>query len=513
MKLKIMIMALLLVSAVGIGSAVNRLPATEFVGNISYVDSGANVQEFDFNTEPTDGDVWIYDSGWSLLSNRLLSRDIIVGPSSDTYSFLYHYSTDGVDDEIEINQAIQDGYDESKKIIILPGKYYPTGSIETRVGGVTHRGYDISRIVIEGAIDSTNVAYTNMSNPDDICGAVFYITNTTDPAFMMGKNLQVRNIAVYYPDQIISTNESNVIEYPATFWAGTALQDTVIENIFAYNPYIFYYNSGGATGRNVVRHVVGYPLFIGVYMSGSGDVSRVEDCHFWPFMQQNTDGWSDGTIREWVKTNGTAFYMDEMVWPQLHNNFALGYWRGLYVDGGEKVYASGNGFDHCQSGISIVDHAYAMLANNFILTSGTGNTLSAIYVEYTSSFPQIIGNQIYACHDAIKSDAQYPLISGNNILRFNSNDAGGVGIYLANTWGRHGAITGNILYSVGANGTGIKTVSGNVNNAFVGNVIRGASVPINVAGATHTFVANVYAGSGSVIDTGSGNIFEHNIGF
>lgn len=39
MKLKIMIMALLLVSAVGIGSAVNRLPATEFVGDVDMGDN------------------------------------------------------------------------------------------------------------------------------------------------------------------------------------------------------------------------------------------------------------------------------------------------------------------------------------------------------------------------------------------------------------------------------------------------------------------------------------------
>ena len=344
MKLKIMIMALLLLA--GIGSAVNWLPEStmEPGANLSYYDSGSSLQTFDFSTEPADGSVLVSISGiWSVLAGKYLDGDIVIGPASDTYSFLYDYTTDGVDDCIEIQAAI-DNIGTHGDIVFEPGIYNLTNTIYCKPG---------ARLIGKGNVFHPwpNAAH-GYTDPDPIPRRVtFQITNETDPAFVMssGKTgITIENIAFYYPNQSVDS----VVEYPATILGSAWYSDDItLRNLFAINPYIFLYMP--RADRIIIENIKGQPIKTGIYIGTTLDVPYIRHVHFSPhFWGAELEG---SASRIYRYQNGTAFHLGSINWPSVIDIFAFGYKYGVYMDTTRDGRFTGIALDICKYPVYMQD--------------------------------------------------------------------------------------------------------------------------------------------------------------
>jgi Pectate lyase superfamily protein len=75
------------------------------------------------------------------------------------------------------------------------------------------------------------------------------------------------------------------------------------------------------TGQLNIDGLFGQPLVVGVRLEYVGDVSRLNDVHFWPF-------WSDkSTVTKYTRTNATAFQMFRVDNPQFNEIFTYAYNR------------------------------------------------------------------------------------------------------------------------------------------------------------------------------------------
>jgi hypothetical protein len=345
MKLKIMIMALLLLA--GIGSAVNWLPEStmEPGANLSYYDSGSSLQTFDFSTEPADGSVLVSISGiWSVLAGKYLDGDIVIGPASDTYSFLYDYTTDGVDDCIEIQDAI-DNIGTHGDIVFEPGIYNLTNTIYCRPG---------ARLLGKGNVfHSWPLAEHVETDPDPIPRRVtFQITNETEPAFEIpdGRTgITIENIAFYYPDQSVDS----VVEYPATILGSDWYSaDITLRNLLAINPYIFLYMP--RADRITIDNVKGAPIKTGIYIGQASDVPYIRHVHFSPQFLEDTE-LEGSASRIYRYQHGTAFHLGRLDWPSVIDIFAFGYKYGIYMNTTRNGRFTGIGLDVCEYPIYMHD--------------------------------------------------------------------------------------------------------------------------------------------------------------
>ena len=165
MKLKIMIMALLLVSAVGIGSAVNWLPESTVYGDLNIAGGG--------NIEANGGSLINASIGQS-------SQIYTVGP----YTWC-DYTTDGSSDQTEINTATA-----AHDIVRVVGSISVSGTIYARGG---------KELIIDGDITAAE-GFSGVGSPLDILvfvagdNAIISGTGTLDCAYRA-----VRAIHSTYP--------------------------------------------------------------------------------------------------------------------------------------------------------------------------------------------------------------------------------------------------------------------------------------------------------------------------
>ena len=267
MKFKIMIMALLLVS-VGIGSAVNRLPATEFVGNISYVDSGSNVQELDFYADPSDGDMWTSISDtWSLIAGKYVDGKIVVGPSSDTRSFLYDYATDGVDDEVQINAALT-AVGKHGVVYLKNGIYNITTPIIIDGYGISLIGEGMRGTKIYKVSNDASVLANRTTSGDDTSYAVDAAIIVAHPDGDYGYNNRIYDLTIRG-----DTSPANDIGY-GIYAPYSSYND--VQNVHMLNVSYGYY-ADSTNWYNSLKNVWIHRCDTGVYLYPGGitDLERV----------------------------------------------------------------------------------------------------------------------------------------------------------------------------------------------------------------------------------------------
>lgn len=164
-----------------------------------------------------------------------------------------------------------------------------------------------------------------------------------------GSNNGVVGLAIYYPEW--SQKTVPPIPYPPCI-AGYVGDNQNVIDCLLLNPYEGMRFVG--VGRVFIRNVAGYPIKRGLYIDQCYDISRVENCHFWPFgvSYVATDPYC-----EWINKNGVAFEFARTDWQYVFNTFCFGYGAGYKFSedksGGPNGNFVGLGADSCTNSVLV----------------------------------------------------------------------------------------------------------------------------------------------------------------
>ncbi|MBR4749937.1 MAG: hypothetical protein IK083_10265 [Abditibacteriota bacterium] len=172
----------------------------------------------------------------------------------------------------------------------------------------------------------------------------------SDPFITLeGSNCGVKGLIISYPEW--SQETVPPIPYPPCI-AGCVGDNQSVIDCLLLNPYEGIRLSG--VGRSYVRNVYGYPIKRGLYIDKCYDISRVENCHFWPFgvRYDQTEKYC-----QWINKNGTAFEFARSDWQYVTNCFCFGYGAGYRFSASDAGSCNGNflglGADCCTNSVLV----------------------------------------------------------------------------------------------------------------------------------------------------------------
>lgn len=255
------------------------------------------------------------------------------------------------DGKADCTKAFQDALDAAAKIgggtVNVPtGDYAVRGNLVIKSGvflqgtfkaPVTDRN-DHAALSNKSHNGSTIMAYAGKGDPK----AKPFIT-------LEGSNNGLVGLIIYYPEW--SQKEVPPIPYPPCIAGFTGDNQNVIDCLLQ-NPYEGMKFVG--VGRVFIRNVFGYPIKRGLFIDQCYDISRVENCHFWPFgvTYVATDPYC-----EWINKNGVAFEFARTDWQYVANTFCFGYGAGYkfseYEHGGCNGNFLGLGADSCKYAVLV----------------------------------------------------------------------------------------------------------------------------------------------------------------
>lgn len=154
------------------------------------------------------------------------------------------------------------------------------------------------------------------------------------------------------------------LPYPPTV-LGQSVEDVAVLDCLFLNAYEALHFQGSA--RMIIRNVFGYPSWRGLYIDACYDISRVENCHFWPFGVHYKP---EDPYCKWVNVNGVAFEFARTDWQYVTHTFCFGYGIGYRFSKSEAGSANGSfvgiGADSCRRAVYVEDAQLAGL----LITNG-----------------------------------------------------------------------------------------------------------------------------------------------
>ncbi|MFA5410090.1 MAG: NosD domain-containing protein [Bacilli bacterium] len=383
---------------------------------------------------------------------------VTVGPSSD--GNVYSFYTDGVDDYVEIQQAI----DSARDVIIMPGNYnIGNASIVIR-SGRSLRGLVIPRYGDGHWFHSAEKAVTAIN-----------VSSTTFSPIVMCPGSSLERVLINYPDQTYITptvypaaiTASAVTESDGTAYCANGL---TIRDVNVGSAYIgINFTNLSFISDIIIEGVRGSPLYIGIQLDHCGHVASIFDCQFVPGFGGDANGaGNDG--KNYISDHLTAFSIGLdlsgtltqcKVWGALFGYYIFGdacslidclsdgTQYGIYIDGSHNTVLGG-----CHYGFHLVDGdpvwEHPLTA---ITIHGDGNCISGahicgsehgVYIIDNSNNNVIFGNDIFGY--GLKDDANFcagvydygvnSIVSSNAIMQ-SSTYTNTWGIFIAGTDGRY----------------------------------------------------------------------------
>lgn len=177
-----------------------------------------------------------------------------------------------------------------------------------------------------------------------------------------GSAATVAGLIIRYPEW--KQTDVPPVPYPPAI-RGDSVEDVAVLDCLILNAYeaIHFENSA----RMHVSNVYGYPSYRGLYIDGCYDISRVENCHFWPFgvAYQPEDPYC-----KWVNVNGVAYEFARTDWQYVTHTFCFGYGIGYRFSKTKAGSANGSfvgiGADSCRRAVYVEDAQLAGL----LITNG-----------------------------------------------------------------------------------------------------------------------------------------------
>ncbi|HNR31470.1 MAG TPA: hypothetical protein PKI11_11330, partial [Candidatus Hydrogenedentes bacterium] len=168
---------------------------------------------------------------------------------------------------------------------------------------------------------------------------------------LAGSTATLAGVTVAYPEW----KQSDVppIPYPPAV-AGEHVENVAVIDCCIINAYEALYFKNAA--RMIIRNIFGYPSMRGLYIDACYDISRVENCHFWPFGVMYKP---DDPYCLWVNENGVAFEFARTDWQYVTHTFCFGYGAGYKFSKSENGACNGSfvgiGADCCSRAVLVED--------------------------------------------------------------------------------------------------------------------------------------------------------------
>lgn len=179
---------------------------------------------------------------------------------------------------------------------------------------------------------------------------------------LAGHAATVSGLIIRYPEW--KQTDVPPVPYPPAI-RGDSVEDVAVLDCLILNAYEAIHFEGSA--RMLVRNVFGYPSYRGLYIDACYDISRVENCHFWPFgvVYQPEDPYC-----KWVNVNGVAYEFARTDWQYVTHTFCFGYGIGYRFSKTKAGSANGSfvgiGADSCRRAVYVEDAQIAGL----LITNG-----------------------------------------------------------------------------------------------------------------------------------------------
>ncbi len=259
------------------------------------------------------------------------------------------------DGETDCTAAFQDALDKACEsgggVVEVPAGHYCIKGTLTIPESVTLQGV-FSTPPTDQRNGTVLEAYAGRGKPDG------------DPFIRLGGHMAVlAGVTITYPEW--DKKDVPPAPYPPTLMAehvvNTAVKDCLFLN--SYEGLVF-----RNAARFIVRNVFGYPSKRGLYIDNCLDISRIENCHFWPFGTVYKPG---DPYSKWINLNGVAFEFARTDWQYCTNTFCFGYGIGYKFSRSDNGSCNGNftgiGADCCRRAV-LVDTAPGTL--DLLITNG-----------------------------------------------------------------------------------------------------------------------------------------------
>ena len=189
------------------------------------------------------------------------SDTVMVGPYSHD-----DYVVDGVNDQIEINQAIAYAIANSKSVVQLENYNYSINGTIMLSPHITLCGMAWPRFVS----DRVNLAGDSFAR--------LSIVFSTSEAIVLGNGSSVIGLEFLYPANMLYSRSY----YPATILVGDHIGGAEVGYCHPMNPYYFINDTGAYTVLNYYHDIYGYFLERGILINCSVHGTEIERVHFLP---------------------------------------------------------------------------------------------------------------------------------------------------------------------------------------------------------------------------------------
>ena len=168
---------------------------------------------------------------------------------------------------------------------------------------------------------------------------------------LAGSTATLAGVIITYPEW--KQTDVPPVPYPPAV-AAEGVDNVAVMDCCIVNPSeaLYFKNAG----RVMVRNVGGYPSVRGLYIDACYDISRVENCHFWPFGVSYSP---DDPYCRWVNENGVAFEFARTDWQYVTHTFCFGYGVGYKFSKSEAGACNGSfvgiGADCCRRAVLVQD--------------------------------------------------------------------------------------------------------------------------------------------------------------
>lgn len=190
---------------------------------------------------------------------------------------------------------------------------------------------------------------------DDLPGSVLLaFTGRGQPAEapfirLAGNNASVAGVVIFYPE--VTPRDVPPVPYPPCILA-EGVENVSVQDCLLVNPYEGIRLVRAA--RHLVRNVMGYPIWRGIYVDECYDIGRIENIHFWPFGVVYRP---EDPFCRWINLNGIAFEFARTDWHYVYNTFCFGYGVGYKFSESARGSANGNflgiGADCCERAVLV----------------------------------------------------------------------------------------------------------------------------------------------------------------
>ncbi len=252
-------------------------------------------------------------------------------------------------------------------------------------------------------------------------GARFNIRHTSGYGFNLGEEACLRNVQLWYPDQVgadpVDRTDGIPVEYD---YAIRAIgQGCTVENISLGNAYRGIRWDANAGKIDTIH---GCPFFWGIYLGRVADPLHISNVHFNPGVN-----YAEGVVAStWRHKNAVFISADGVEQFYVTNCFSFGFLQMLHFEDfdGDNVGTSGSwcgGGSECVDGVVVTSGlggACFNLANVEIVPWASGN-------NFPDGSPGIAGNGIKFGDSAVPPTyINRPIIMASNLTIFSGNKHG-----------------------------------------------------------------------------------------